>query len=64
MSGFDNARVTSLRDGADKPLPLARLDPRPIGGIYPGNNEDRLLVRLEALLSPAQQAGETAGGNP
>src|SRR6266516_1535472 len=26
--------------------PLARLEPLPIGGIYPAGNEDRVLVRL------------------
>ena len=27
-------------------MPLVRLEPLPIGGIYPANNEDRVLVRL------------------
>jgi penicillin-binding protein 1B len=44
--GFEGARVVALRDGADAQVPVARLDPLPIGGIYPANNEDRLLVRL------------------
>jgi penicillin-binding protein 1B len=43
---FENNRVASLRDGADAQVPLARLDPLAIGGIYPAGNEDRLLVRL------------------
>ncbi len=30
-----------------RPVDLARLDPVPIGGIYPGKNEDRRLIRLE-----------------
>lgn len=46
---FENNEVASLRDGADAQVPLARLDPLAIGGIYPGNNEDRLLVRLEEV---------------
>src|SRR5262249_58233466 len=28
---------------------LARLEPLPIGGIYPGNNQDRILVRLSQV---------------
>jgi penicillin-binding protein 1B len=43
---FEGGRVTALRDGKGAELPLARLDPLPIGGIYPANNEDRVLVRL------------------
>ncbi|MGQ0654210.1 MAG: penicillin-binding protein 1B [Betaproteobacteria bacterium] len=44
--GFEGGRVASLRDAADAQVPVARLDPLPIGGIYPANNQDRLLVRL------------------
>jgi penicillin-binding protein 1B len=43
---FDGARVAGLKDALGEDVPLARLDPLPIGGIYPANNEDRLLVRL------------------
>ena len=32
---------------ANAPLELARLDPLPIGGIYPAHNEDRILVKLD-----------------
>lgn len=39
------ARLTDATSGA--PLDLVRLDPVPIGGIYPGKNEDRQLIRLE-----------------
>ena len=34
------------RGGEDKDLPLLRLEPPQIGGIYPGHNEDRDLLRL------------------
>jgi penicillin-binding protein 1B len=45
---FDGAGVQSLRRTADDaPLDLARLDPAIIGGIYPGKNEDRVLVGLK-----------------
>jgi penicillin-binding protein 1B len=43
---FDGNRVTELIDQAGKPLHLARMDPPLIGGIYPGKNEDRVLVKL------------------
>ncbi len=45
--GFGNGRVDSLHNpGGDG---LVRLEPVLIGGIYPEHNEDRVLVRLEAM---------------
>jgi penicillin-binding protein 1B len=46
---FDGAAVSGLSDAEGKPLALARLEPRPIGGIYPAGNEDRVLVRLSEV---------------
>src|SRR5438105_6128835 len=46
---FENSVVTALRDPEGKELPLARLEPVPIGGIYPAGNEDRVLVRLSEV---------------
>ena len=44
---FEGGRITGLFDRAgSKPLNLARLEPPLIGGIYPGKNEDRVLVKL------------------
>ena len=43
---FEGEAVASVRDGEGRDVPLARLEPLPIGGIYPANNEDRVLVRL------------------
>jgi len=43
---FDQGKVAALRDAAGAELALARLEPLPIGGIYPAGNEDRVLVRL------------------
>jgi penicillin-binding protein 1B len=43
---FEGAKVTTLRDVSGAELALARLEPLPIGGIYPAGNEDRVLVRL------------------
>ena len=43
---FDGGAVAAVRDAQGAELPLARLEPLPIGGIYPGNNQDRVLVRL------------------
>jgi penicillin-binding protein 1B len=44
---FDGGNVAALRDAGGAELPLARLEPLAIGGIYPSGNEDRVLVRLE-----------------
>src|SRR4029077_6213406 len=43
---FDANTVKTVQDMEGRDLPLARLEPLPIGGIYPANNEDRVLVRL------------------
>jgi penicillin-binding protein 1B len=43
---FDAGKVVALRDASGTELALARLEPLPIGGIYPAGNEDRVLVRL------------------
>ena len=43
---FDRSGVAALRNAENRDIPLARLDPLLIGGIYPANNEDRLLVKL------------------
>jgi penicillin-binding protein 1B len=43
---FDGGKVKAVQDAEGKDLPLARLEPLPIGGIYPANNQDRALVRL------------------
>lgn len=44
------ATVQNLRTGA--PVNLARLDPMQIGSIYPADNEDRVLVRLDQVPAP------------
>ena len=44
--GFEGGKVSMLKDGAGQDVPLARVEPQPIGGIYPAGNEDRILVRL------------------
>jgi penicillin-binding protein 1B len=44
---FDDSGVQTLQRQTDNtPLDLVRLDPPMIGGIYPGKNEDRVLVGL------------------
>jgi penicillin-binding protein 1B len=45
-----------LRDATGGELALARLEPLPIGGIYPAGNEDRVLVRLADVPKPFVQA--------
>ncbi|HEX6265528.1 MAG TPA: penicillin-binding protein 1B [Burkholderiales bacterium] len=46
---FDGDAVAALHDAQGATLPLARLEPLPIGGIYPAGNEDRVLVRLNQV---------------
>ena len=42
---FSGDQVASVTSRDEKNLPLVRLDPQPIGGIYPASYEDRLLIR-------------------
>jgi penicillin-binding protein 1B len=53
---FDGGTVTALHDAEGKELPLARVEPLPIGGIYPAGNEDRVLVRLNDVPKHLVQA--------
>jgi penicillin-binding protein 1B len=53
---FENGAVASVRDARDRGLPLVRLEPVPIGGIYPEHNEDRVLVRLGEVPKHLVQA--------
>src|SRR6266849_5328284 len=53
---FDGPTVTSVRDEEDRDLALVRLEPVPIGGIYPANNEDRVLIRLGEVPKQLIQA--------
>jgi len=47
---FSGSRLSGLfQRGDGKPLDLMRLDPPLIGGIYPGKNEDRVLVKLDQV---------------
>lgn len=41
--------ITQITDATGKDVPLARLDPVVIGGIYPAHKEDRLLVQLNEV---------------
>jgi penicillin-binding protein 1B len=50
--GFDSNGVAKVQDAQGQDLPLARLEPLAIGGIYPGNNQDRVLVRLSEVPKP------------
>lgn len=46
---IDNGKVVSLMDEKGAALPLVRMEPEEIGGIYPNNIEDRVLVKLDQL---------------
>ena len=52
---FENGVVSALRDAEGRELPLARLEPLPIGGFYAAGNEDRVLVRLREVPAPLVQ---------
>jgi penicillin-binding protein 1B len=53
---FEGGKVSGVRDEQGKDVPLARLEPLAIGGIYPANNEDRVLVRLSEVPKHLTQA--------
>src|SRR5712672_2665559 len=53
---FDSGVVKAVQDAEGRELPLARLEPLAIGGIYPANNEDRVLVRLSEVPKQMVQA--------
>lgn len=54
LISFSGNRVASIQGSNGQSVPLSRLEPILIGGIYPQDNEDRDLIRLdqapEALL--------------
>lgn len=47
LISFNGNQVSSITDSAGRPVPLSRLEPILIGGIYPKDNEDRDLIRLD-----------------
>src|SRR6266540_2046994 len=53
---FDSGVVKAVQDAEGRELPFARLEPLAIGGIYPANNEDRVLVRLSEVPKHADAA--------
>ena len=55
-ANFDANGVAKVQDGQGLDLPLARLEPVAVGGIYPGNNQDRVLVRLSEVPKSLAQA--------
>jgi len=46
---FNGGTVSSLNVRAGTASPVVRLEPLPIGGIYPAHNEDRILIHLDEL---------------
>jgi len=42
-------KISTLSDAYDQPMPIARLEPLRIGGIYPDTLEDRRVVSLEQV---------------
>ena len=48
-------RVTRFESLDDDEQPLVRLEPQQIAGIYPGHNQDRVLVQLEDVPQLFQQ---------
>ncbi len=45
--GFSNGNLERFRVLENEEEPIARLEPQQIAGIYPGHNQDRVLVRLD-----------------
>ncbi len=53
---FAGDRLRAMTDSHGESLPLFRLDAPLIGGIYPGNYEDRILVRLSEVPESVTRA--------
>ncbi|WP_415883339.1 penicillin-binding protein 1B [Neptuniibacter sp. QD72_48] len=47
LLSFSGNQLVSIKDSRGSIVPLSRLEPILIGGIYPRDNEDRDLIRLE-----------------
>ncbi|MGB0224133.1 MAG: penicillin-binding protein 1B [Marinobacterium sp.] len=53
---FQQGQIARLMDANNRSMTLARLEPVLIGGIYPGDNEDRELVRIQDVPNLLPQA--------
>jgi len=53
---FAGGAIATVRDSEGRSLPLVRLEPMAIGGIFPTGNEDRVLVRLDEVPNHLVQA--------
>ena len=56
LISFQGKQISSIKGADGKPLPLARLEPILIGGIYTKENEDRDLIRLDQAPQTLTQA--------
>ncbi len=56
MLEFSGSTLRSIRTRSGEQLPLVRLEPILIGGIYPKDNEDRDLIRLDQAPEYLAQA--------
>jgi penicillin-binding protein 1B len=56
---FDGKGISRVTDQHGKELALLRLEPLMIGSLYPGEHEDRLLIKLEEM-PPVMLAGLVA----
>lgn len=53
---FSGNSVSSLARTNGSPLPVARLEPLLVGGLYPAHQEDRILIRLDQVPDLLPQA--------
>ncbi len=53
---FSSSNVASLTSANGNPLPVARLEPLLVGGLYPAHKEDRILIRLDQAPDLLAQA--------
>lgn len=56
MLSFSGSKITKLENYHGQAIALTRLEPILVGGIYPLNNEDRDLIRLEEAPDELKQA--------
>lgn len=53
---FTGTSVSQITDQNNNAIPLIRLEPMMIGGVYPAHNEDRILVKLDQIPPKIVQA--------
>jgi len=54
----DKVSLLQVRGSSNVDLPILRIEPPVIGGIYPGHNEDRELLKLNPVSQVADRRAD------